>query len=212
MQTEIICIFLFLLILVLAPVQRVSFVILPASLLLALFIMSGQSNFYSLSGEIHGPVIQQGISFLVLFVLTRFIALWISRIIFDPFFQQASRTGVTAGNCQKCPLILVQALIFASLLHSEHLWNYLLSFSILSGTDMYEFIRTLSISVLILLLPATASAVIISAVLLILSSVSTPRKHLPLISLLNSLALLGVFYYSLPLLTNGLNELMKGYS
>lgn len=212
-------IFLFLLLLSFSPAQRVSYIILPTSLLVAILLFNIQDISYFLASDItlsdkntfsprYGFL--SGSFLLILFGIIRISSLWIGSIILAPLRESIMHVK---NSPLKILTILIQSYLFLSIIDSDLFWYYLLENDFAEPKTLFQYIEKFTFGTFFIILPAALCGIIVSVSLLILSAlINNVEKRTffsDIISFSHAIALLLCFYYTLPFLNQATESIFQ---
>jgi hypothetical protein len=207
----IILILLLLLLAGLFPVQKVSFFIVPASLLAAMLLLhtwgdNGIGNISLLS------ISWSGASLAILFIIIRLGSLWICQIVTQPVTSSLPTINSRSrGAVTQCFLVVIQAHLFITLLGSELIWDHLMLPHVpFDYGSLMEQVKSVSLSTILLLLPIVFAGILLSFVLFIVSALPSAASFSSLLSLIYSTSLMFAFYLSLPLFVHAISGMLRG--
>jgi len=191
------------------PIANVSRFIAPFALLLSLLFFQGEipelrhaNNTFPILTKHSASLI----TLILLFLVCRISSLFITRIIMEPYLSLGSSALsssspvpiLTAKRKDHLSfLILVQGIIFLHFIESGTFWN------LISADDSGSFTEKLSLyayHLVLLTLPLMIASLGLHIALLAGLSITREKVVHPLYSIANSLGLLAIFYFSLPLL------------
>lgn len=199
---------LLLLFLLTFPISNISRFIAPFALLLSLLLFQGEIQDFSNSNHTLTSLTKHSTSLITLifiFLLCRISSLFITRIIMEPYLSlgnSASSSGysIPIFNPKRKDhlsfMILVQGIIFLYFIESGTFWNLITANG---GGTFTEKFSLYAYHLVLLTLPLMIASLGLHIALLAGLSITRDKVVHPLYSIANSLGLLAVFYFSLPL-------------